>query len=115
MLVYCHRWLNSKTKWQAYPKFLVWSKMSELPREFNKITVEINKIIAKMTDFEERLDQAENTTTDLQNGLGFIETEYQTQKADLEYIKSNMVSKKEMKYIKEAMLTLVMGPDAIIL
>ena len=59
-----------------------------------------------MTDFEERLDQAENTTTDLQNGLGFIETEYQTQKADLEYIKSNMVSKDEMKYIKEAIVDL---------
>ena len=81
--------------------------MSELPREFNKITDEITKITAKMIDFEERLDQAENTTTNILNGIGFIETEYQTQKADLEYIKSNMVSKDEMNYyIKEAIVDL---------
>ena len=48
---------------------MIWSKMSELPREFNKITDEITKITAKMIDFEERLNQAENTTTDLLNGL----------------------------------------------
>ena len=51
---------------------MIWSKMSELAAEFNKITDEITKITAKMIDFEERLDQAENTTTDLQNGLGLL-------------------------------------------
>ena len=57
--------------------------------------MKLRKITAKMTEFEEKLDQAENITRDLQNGLGFTETEYQTQKADLEYIKSNIVSEKK--------------------
>ena len=80
----------------------IWVKMSMI----DKLSEQMDSIVSKVTEFEKRLDCCEATIQDMQNGLGFIESDYEHFKADLNQMKDNFVSKDELISLKEEVIDL---------
>ena len=80
----------------------IWVKMSMI----DKLSEQMDSIVSKVTEFEKRLDCCEATIQDMQNDLGFIESDYEHFKADLNQMKDNFVSKDELTSLKEEVIDL---------
>ena len=80
----------------------IWVKMSMI----DKLSEQMDSIVSQVSEVEKRLDCCEATIQDMLNFLGFIESEYEHFKADLNQMKDNFVSKDELASLKEEVIDL---------
>ena len=78
---------------------IIWEKVTDMGNNLKSFVKRIDNVEKKVTELQNRME-------DIDQGVSFIETEFQEQKDKIAKVKEESISKKELELIKKEIIGL---------